>query len=227
VAYFVEFTRAVTGVTDRTTCGFVCLGSGLSMPVTIGAKLENDFTNPLGLLQDCHRRIERFLGVIVEIIRETKGQHLDDQQRTALTTALRYFREAAPKHTEDEEVSLFPRLRESGGEAATDALNAVERLEADHVKAKSWHEQIEALGQRWLADGALGEQDSLRFQELSDQLVTLYQEHIDIEDNQLFPKARTVLTAEHLKAIGAEMADRRGIPHTLVLPVRRDENPNP
>ena len=181
------------------------------MPVTIGAKLENDFSNPLGLLQDCHRRIERFLGVIVEVISKTKGSHLNDEQRTALTTALRYFREAAPKHTEDEEISLFPRLRERGGEATTDALNALDRLEAGHVKAKAWHEELEALGQRWLSDDGLGEQDASDFQELADQLAALYQSHIDVEDNELFPKARTVLTAEHLTAIGREMADRRGI----------------
>ncbi len=30
------------------------------MPISIGQKLESDFRNPLGLLSDCHRRIERF-----------------------------------------------------------------------------------------------------------------------------------------------------------------------
>ena len=181
------------------------------MPVTIGAKLENDFANPLGLLQDCHRRIERFLGVIVKIVATTRGSHLDDEQRTALETALRYFREAAPKHTEDEEVSLFPRLRDSGGEAAADAFNALDKLEADHVTAKAWHEELDALGQRWLSAGPLDGQDSTRFRELADQLAALYEAHIDVEDNELFPKARKVLTAEHLTVIGREMAARRGI----------------
>ena len=36
---------------------------------------------------------------------------LADDARNSLETALRYFREAAPKHTADEEESLFPRLR--------------------------------------------------------------------------------------------------------------------
>ena len=184
------------------------------MPVTIGAKLENDFTNPLGLLQDCHRRIERFLGVIVKVIATTRGSHLDDEQRTALETALRYFREAAPKHTEDEEVSLFPRLRDRGGEAAADAFRALDRLEADHVTAKAWHEELDALGQRWLSAGLLDGQDSARFRELADQLAALYEGHIDVEDNELFPKAHKVLTAEHLSAIGREMATRRGVAYT-------------
>jgi hypothetical protein len=33
------------------------------MPVQIGAKTQN-FTDPTGLLSDCHRRIEMFLGTL-------------------------------------------------------------------------------------------------------------------------------------------------------------------
>ena len=183
------------------------------MPVTIGAKLENDFTNPLGLLQDCHRRIERFLDIIVKMIATTRGSHLDDEQRAALKTALRYFREAAPKHTEDEEVSLFPRLRERCGEAAADAFRTLDSLEGDHVKAKVWHEELDTLGRHWLSAGLLDEQAFSRLRELADRLAALYKAHIDVEDNELFPKAHSVLTAEHLTVIGKEMAARRGLTH--------------
>jgi hypothetical protein len=31
------------------------------MPITIGKKIESDYWNPLGLLSDCHRRIEQFI----------------------------------------------------------------------------------------------------------------------------------------------------------------------
>ena len=33
------------------------------MPVQIGAKAHN-FTDPTGLLSDCHRRVEMFLGAL-------------------------------------------------------------------------------------------------------------------------------------------------------------------
>jgi hypothetical protein len=33
------------------------------MPIVIGAKRESDFTDPIGMLSDCHRRIEMFLNV--------------------------------------------------------------------------------------------------------------------------------------------------------------------
>ena len=36
------------------------------MPVQIGAK-AHPFSNPTGLLSDCHRRIEMFLGALEEV----------------------------------------------------------------------------------------------------------------------------------------------------------------
>ena len=43
------------------------------MPITIGAKRESDFTDPVGMLGDCHRRIERFLNVQVTLATREKG----------------------------------------------------------------------------------------------------------------------------------------------------------
>ena len=43
------------------------------MPITIGAKRESDFTDPIGMLGDCHRRIERFLNVQVTLATREKG----------------------------------------------------------------------------------------------------------------------------------------------------------
>ena len=39
------------------------------MPITIGAKPTGGFSNPIELLSDCHRRIERFLAVLVTVAR--------------------------------------------------------------------------------------------------------------------------------------------------------------
>lgn len=80
------------------------------MPVQIGAKAHS-FSDPTGLLSDCHRRIEMFLASL-QRVGEMIDRPLSDDARTALESALRYFRESAPKHTADEEESLFPRLRQ-------------------------------------------------------------------------------------------------------------------
>src|SRR5690348_4601042 len=100
------------------------------MPVQIGAKAHN-FSNPTGLLSDCHRRIEMLLGAL-QAVAKTIGQPLTEETAQALTAALRYFREAAPKHTADEEESLFPRLRNVNDPGAQAALAQLEQLEKDH-----------------------------------------------------------------------------------------------
>ena len=179
------------------------------MPVTIGAKLESDFTDPIGLLGDCHRRIERFLGVIVALAKQAGGAELDAEQRRALDVALRYFQQAAPPHVADEEESLFPRLRQSGSAAAVEALR---RLEQDHQTIEPWHAELDRLGRKWLADGRLEAPSAARFESLARQLQGVYQPHIAVEDQELFPQARQLLGGEQLRAIAREMADRRGIP---------------
>src|SRR5579864_2122594 len=80
------------------------------MPVQIGAKAHS-FSDPTGLLSDCHRRIEMFLGSLQRVA-DAIDRPLTEEARSALESALRYFRESAPKHTADEEESLFPRLRQ-------------------------------------------------------------------------------------------------------------------
>ena len=81
------------------------------MALRIGQRLDRGFSEPLGLLSDCHRRIEYFLEVLIAVDAETAGGPLIPSRRTALEGALRYFAVGAPKHTRDEEESLFPRLR--------------------------------------------------------------------------------------------------------------------
>ena len=43
------------------------------MAVKIGATPEHSFEQPLGLLSDCHRRIELFLGVLTRIAEDARG----------------------------------------------------------------------------------------------------------------------------------------------------------
>src|SRR6266481_5954066 len=102
------------------------------MPIQIGHK-ESDFTDPLGLLSDCHRRIEHFLGVLIKLCDKAKGGSLDAGEGELLDKALAYFRNAAPKHTADEEHSLFPRLRVAAESEAP--LARLAQLEFEHELA--------------------------------------------------------------------------------------------
>lgn len=172
------------------------------MPVQIGHS-ASDFTNPLGLLSDCHRRIEQFLNVLSNLAREARGRQLTSDERAALERALTYFREAAPKHTHDEEDSLFPRIAYSSEAAAI-----IQELEADHSTADSAHSEIDTLGRQWL-QAPLSPDSAARLIELLNQLQALYATHIAIEDRKLFPLAATLLDEDKLKSIGHEMSSRR------------------
>src|SRR5665213_2223512 len=119
----------------------------------IGAKPESDFSEPLRMLSDCHKRIQYFLRDLVQLSEE--ATQLDPAQRVALERALRYFRESGPRHTADEEESLFPRLRAMKDERLNKVFVKIEELEADHVRANEAHSAVDAIGVRWLADGAI------------------------------------------------------------------------
>jgi hemerythrin-like domain-containing protein len=165
-------------------------------------------TDPIGLLSDCHRRVEMFLGVL-KAAAALDGRQLNDEERRALDNALRYFREAAPKHTADEEQSLFPRMRQTGSSEAKSALAELERLEADHRWADPLHARVEELGQKWLAAGKLEATDATAFSEAIAQLGAMYARHIDIEEKVVFPAASRCLPQNEQHRIGLEMTARR------------------
>lgn len=181
------------------------------MPITIGKKTESDYSNPLGLLSDCHRRIEAFLDVLIEIAKKAGGDKLNEDQRHALEVAIRYFREAAPKHTRDEEESLFPRMLASADERARSALALLDELHNDHTVADASHAEVETLASQWLSDGTLPIESVSRLRELLDRLRDAYQRHIATEDNEVFPLAGNILSSSELTNIGREMASRRSI----------------
>jgi hemerythrin-like domain-containing protein len=181
------------------------------MPVVIGAKPESNFANPIGLLTDCHRRIERFLLVLVQVGEHAGGGALNGEQRIALETALRYFREAAPKHTADEEESLFPRLRCMDSTEVRDALASVEALEREHAEAEKSHAEVDRLGLSWLEWGSLPAADEAHFCALAGGLADLYRGHIAGEEREVFPVAAEALGEPERAAMGGEMAARRGL----------------
>jgi len=171
------------------------------------------FDQPLGLLSDCHRRIEAFLDMMLRVLDGSQDARnpLAPGEREALEAALRYFDVAAPRHTQDEEESLFPRMRASNDPDAHAALDRMVALEADHRHADAQHAAVKDLCRRWLDVGPLPEPDRQQLADLLRELRHLYTGHIALEDSELFPLAARVLDQRQLKEIGQEMARRRGL----------------
>lgn len=183
------------------------------MPVQIGARPEANFTDPIGLMTDCHRRIERFLGILLRIAHEVAGRSLREDQKVALRTALQYFREAAPRHTADEEDSLFPYLRAQAGSARElhPVLQQIDELESDHVQADVAHQRIDQLGAKWLEKGRLSTGEAAQMAELLQDLESRYRAHIAVEEGSVFPVARRFLTLAARQRMAGELARRRGV----------------
>jgi hemerythrin-like domain-containing protein len=180
------------------------------------------FDDPIGMLRACHRRIERALDVIARVAASEKDGPLNAEAQEALRRTLHYFGTGVPRHAADEEESLFPRLRAAAREgfvagesrrlSMTAALPRLEALEREHILADSLHQELDTLGETLLECGRFADpNDRTRFGDLIQQLRQLYQKHIRIEDEELFPLAEKVVSAAEQDAVGTEMAGRRGI----------------
>jgi len=150
---------------------------------------------PLGLLTDCHRRIESALRVLQDA---AKGP-ASPERASGVRRALEFLRVSAPKHTADEEESLFPRLRALG-----EPLVELDALEAEHEQADALHEELDQLGEAWLAGSA-----SPRLRECLAELAELYARHIAVEETIVFPLAKQRLALAEQEIVRDEMKARR------------------
>jgi hemerythrin-like domain-containing protein len=175
------------------------------MAVQIGAKPDSGFDDPLGMLKDCHRRIESFLGILCVVVERAQGRSLTGEERDAVQAALQYFRSGGQRHTADEEESLFPRLRE----LATGSFEEIGRLEGDHRDASELHESVEHLYLMWIASGVLSPGEMRELLSETGKLKLLYREHIQAEETIVFTHAAKVLDSQTISAIGSEFRIRR------------------
>ncbi len=170
-----------------------------------------DFSNPFGLLVHCHKKIEGQLEVL-----ERASQlipyadiRLLPEIFAKVEAACAHFAVVGVKHTADEEESLFPRLRQWGGSAGQEALDAMAALESQHRNAEQLHLDLDELVARFPRDGSADSSDLDNFSALTAELTSLYRPHIELEDQLVFPIAQRVLSPSEIQAIGQEMRDRR------------------
>ena len=176
------------------------------MSIQIGAKPDSGFDDPLGMLKDCHRRIEHFLNILCVVVGRGQGRALSEEEIEAIHAALQYFRVGGQRHTADEEESLFPRLRTGSGSGA---LVEIQGLENDHEAANGLHAVVESLYLKWISDGSLDEFDAHQLASNTARLKELYAVHIQVEEQHVFPRAAQLLDSETIQTIGQEFRNRR------------------
>jgi iron-sulfur cluster repair protein YtfE (RIC family) len=160
----------------------------------------------LQLLLDSHRHI-RAAAALAAQLGQTRGSSPAELAETA-SRVIRYFTLGLPMHIEDEDYALVPHL------FAT-------RLPPEMMK-HLWelgrqHEELEQRVDELLPLWAAVRDTPERHFELADRLLfqgrrlqALLEDHLTLEEQQLFPLIRERLSPELLSTLGQEMLDRRG-----------------
>lgn len=176
------------------------------MAVQIGAKADSGFDDPIGMLKDCHRRIEWFAQILSYVVEQAAGRALTAEEKDAVEAALHYFHIGGERHNADEEESLFPRMRAVCGDATGQDLDA---LEDEHAHAGELHARAEDLYRKWIATGALQPLEQEQLLTATTKLKQLYTDHIQVEETTVFPQAAQMLDKAQLAVMGTEFKARR------------------
>jgi hemerythrin-like domain-containing protein len=181
------------------------------MAVDLGDKPLAGFDQPIEMMKDCHRRIEHFLDVLRKVEAQFGQGDLAEEGRRALHASLNYFANFAPRHTADEEQSLFPRMRRSKNLDARPVMAELDCLERDHRWAEACHALVDELVHKWLAAGRMDDVQRKSLRAALDELSAMYADHIRLEEQRVFVLASHLLKAEQLREIGDEMKQRRSL----------------
>jgi len=152
----------------------------------------------------CHRRIEERLETLIKA-----AGHIENDRTAALDAiakSLQFLDTSGVLHTEDEEVSLFPRLRQK---LSATEIAFVDSLEAQHGEAESIYSLLKQLASELNARNTPSPNLIGRYRGCAERLQSLYQAHIRAEDEILTAMATRSLGELEIAEISREMRERR------------------
>ena len=165
-----------------------------------GATLDE----PLDHLSACHRRIEQRLDTLERVI-PVLWERREEALR-AIRNVFAFLDGSGVLHTEDEELSLFPRLLTK---LQSDQVAFVASLEAEHQEAHKLYARLQASVGRIEATPEHDRQLAAEFAGIATQFCALYRRHIQQEDSKLIDLSRALLSREQLAESSSEMKTRR------------------
>ncbi len=169
------------------------------------------FDQPLAMWHACHERVTRMNNMLQRLTDYLKKNPVDQNAAVTAHSIRRYFEEAAPRHHEDEEIDLFPRLMDklrdvSSGPAAAHIGAVIDSLLADHAEMHRLWETLRAQLLRVEAGEDPGFDDAQ-----VTLFVTRYRAHVETEEGEIGPAFQRLFDATDLREIGRAMATRRGV----------------
>lgn len=159
--------------------------------------------DPIAILLACHEKVRHFCDTLHRLVEHVPQHGADEQAKEAAQGVLRYFDSAAPRHHEDEEIDLFPKLR-AAANVHPQMRDTLAELSAEHCYLEAaWQRTKVAL--EALLDGQPGQFNSANVT----LFATRYVEHAMREERDVFPYATQLLSAEELADIAHAMVNRR------------------
>ena len=172
------------------------------------------FDEPLELWLACHERVQRFCNLLGRVKEHVEKLGADAEAAESATSIRRYFNEAAPRHHEDEEIDLFPRLlarldeqvTTTDEDEAAQVRAAISALTAEHrANEVLWSALDAALAQ--IARGEAAALDASKVEAFG----RTYCRHIEVEESVVMPAMQRHFSATDWNDVGAAMAKRRGV----------------
>jgi hemerythrin-like domain-containing protein len=159
------------------------------------------------LLMGCHEQIRHFTAMSARLA--TAVDQPSHEIAQAAEALIRHFTISLPLHEADENESLHPRLRRAAPAAMAAASEEMVRQ----------HVSIDAVVAELLPLWTLVQRDPHKLRDVasqmadkSRQLQELWDTHLSLEEQTVFPAMQEFLSTQELEAIRDEMQSRRASP---------------
>ena len=151
--------------------------------------------DPIDQLERSHRRLEEACDALSVAARE---HDIDTANHVSA-----FFGRQVRRHEEDEEKSLFPRLR---AVATPELCVRLDRVAEEHREHDALRTRLDDVISGRYASGDMWTELSA----IADRLINAHRGHVEEEERHLFPAARQLLSPSALEEMRAEMDARRG-----------------
>ena len=169
-------------------------------------------TDPLQFLVACHDQIEEHLRILEGVPANLRSPSTEKRKeaKETLDQALAFLKTMGELHTEDEELSLFPRLRENlKKDDPFGLLELADLLETQHREKEEAYRELAACVAAFPPHPQPPGADDVRHAEAGiARLVELYRPHIMIENERLIPLSGESLSPDDLAGMKREMQAR-------------------
>lgn len=172
--------------------------------ITFPRPADQPAEDALGLLLGCHQRIRHFTGTAARLAHAQSAAA--EEIRQAANGVYRYYSISLPLHEADEEDTLRPRL-----DAVSNLLvkHALDAMHDQHLVIDELIERLLPLLQLVESNPATLQSAGAEMCSITKTLEEIFEAHLKLEEEIIFPAIRESLTDEVQAAMLAEMQARR------------------